>query len=183
MKTLCQRLSRAAAAVIAVAALTVSAHTLPLMVGDTAPRVAGHDQDGHKWKLKSELGKQIVLIYFYPKDDTQGCTLEACGLRDKIPDFKQTGVTVIGVSRDSVDSHKRFSFKYNLNFALIADTSGDITDAYGARMAENENMDRRISFLIGLDGKIAHITDSPDPAVHLREMQVAIARLQQRMPL
>ena len=165
------------AAVFAAAAAPVLARSLPLKVGDTAPRVSGHDQDGKKWKLKDDLGKQFVLLYFYPKDDTRGCTAEACSLRDSMVDFKQEGVAVVGVSFDPAESHKRFAFKYNLNFPLIADTSGSIAKAYHARMTGEKKMDRRISFLIGLDGKIVHITDSPDPSAHLREMQDAIARL------
>src|SRR5208282_2697015 len=98
MRTFYQRFCSMAAAVIAAAAFTLPAHALPLMVGDSAPRVAGHDQDGNKWKLKNDLGKRVVLLYFYPKDDTRGCTAEACGLRDRVLDFKQDGVRVVGVS-------------------------------------------------------------------------------------
>jgi peroxiredoxin Q/BCP len=119
----------------------------------------------------------VVLLYFYPKDDTRGCTTEACSLRDNMVDFKAAGVDVVGVSFDGKESHKRFIFKYNLNFPLLADTSGAIADAYGARVEEDKKMDRRISFLIGLDGKILHVTDSPDPAVHLKEMREAIGQL------
>jgi thioredoxin-dependent peroxiredoxin len=162
---------------VAFVAAAASADALPLKIGDTAPLVSGVDQDGNKWKLKEDIGKEVVLLYFYPKDDTRGCTAEACGLRDSMVDFKQQGVAVVGVSFDSADSHKSFVFKYNLNFPLIVDSSGEIADAYQARMDGDKKMDRRISFLIGLDGKIAHITDSPDPAVHLREMKAAIARL------
>jgi peroxiredoxin Q/BCP len=183
MKTFYHRLCRMTAAAIVAAAVPLLANPLPLMVGDKAPEVAGHDQDSHKWDLKKDLGKEVVLLYFYPKDDTRGCTAEACGLRDKMLDFKQEGVRIVGISRDSAESHKQFVFKYDLNFPLIADTSGDITQAYGAQMGDNDKMDRRISFLIGLDGRIVHITDSPDPAVHLREMQAAIARLQNKNPL
>jgi peroxiredoxin Q/BCP len=183
MKTFYYRFCCMTAAAITAAAITLPASPLPLMLGDSAPEAVGHDQDGHNWKLKDDLGKHIVLLYFYPKDDTRGCTAEACGLRDKMLDFKQEDVTVVGVSRDSAESHKQFIFKYDLTFPLIADTSGEIAKAYGAQMPDNDKMDRRVSFLIGLDGKIAHITDSPDPAVHLREMQAAIARLLGKNPL
>ncbi len=149
-----------------------------LMEGDKAPMFSGQDQEGHKWDLKSHLGKDIVLLYFYPKDDTQGCTAEACGLRDKLSDFKQRGVEVVGVSFDDAESHKRFAFKYNLNFPLLVDTNGKIADTYGVRMGPDRKMARRVSFLIGLNGQIEHVTDSPDPAVHLREMQAAIAHME-----
>jgi peroxiredoxin Q/BCP len=152
-------------------------------VGAKAPHVGGHDQDGNGWSLKDDLGKSIILLYFYPKDDTPGCTKEACGLRDRIGDLKADGVKVIGVSFDSEESHKKFIFKYNLTFPLIADTGGSIADAYGARMAPGMKMDRRVSFLIGLDGRIAHVTDSPNPSVHLDEMQRAAKALSAKNPL
>jgi peroxiredoxin Q/BCP len=183
MKTLSFRFCCLMAAALVGAAVPLLANALPLMVGDKAPEFVGHDQDGQKWKLKEQLGKEVVLLYFYPKDDTRGCTAEACGLRDKMFSFKQEGVTVVGVSRDSAKSHKAFIFKYELNFPLLADVAGEISKFYGAQMADNDKMDRRISFLIGLDGQIVHITDSPDPAVHLREMQAAVTKLQAKNAL
>jgi peroxiredoxin Q/BCP len=158
---------------LAVAFAAPSAPAASLKVGDKAPHVQGVDQDGNRWKLASEVGRKVVLLYFYPKDDTPGCTKEACGFRDRIGDLKAQGVDVIGVSFDSVDSHKSFVFKYGLNFRLIADPSGRIADTYGARMGPDRKMDRRVSFLIGLDGRIAHITDSPNADVHLEEMRRA----------
>jgi peroxiredoxin Q/BCP len=148
-----------------------------LAVGDRAPLFSGHDQDRHKWKLSNHLGKSVVFLYFYPKDNTAGCTAEACGLRDNLVELKQLGVDVVGVSFDGKDSHKEFAFRNNLSFPLLADTDGQIADAYGARMVGDKKMDRRISFLIGLDGKIVHITDSPEPAIHVREMVAAVAKL------
>ena len=148
-----------------------------LKVGDAAPPVSGHDQDGKSWTLAGHLRKSVVLLYFYPKDETPGCTAEACSLRDNMADFKAAGVEVVGVSFDPKSSHKQFVFKYNLDFPLLADTGGSIADAYGARLGPDKKMDRRVSFLIGLDGRILHVTDSPDPAVHLKEMKAAIAKL------
>jgi len=107
-------------------------------------------------------GKKIVLLYFYPKDDTPGCTKEACSFRDNIGDLKKDNIEVVGVSFDSPESHQKFISKYTLNFPLLADTDGKIADAYGVKMADR-NMARRVSFLIGLDGKIAHVTDNQNP--------------------
>jgi thioredoxin-dependent peroxiredoxin len=164
-----------AAAALAVTALPLSA--VPLFsVGDRAPLFSGHDQDGHAWKLSDHLGKGFVFLYFYPKDNTTGCTAEACSLRDNLVELKQLGVDVVGVSFDGKDSHKEFAFRYNLSFPLLADADGQIANAYGARMSGDAKLDRRISFLIGLDGKILHITDSPNPAVHLREMMAVVAK-------
>jgi peroxiredoxin Q/BCP len=142
-------------------------------VGDPAPLVKGKDQNGKEWKLSDVVGKKVVLLYFYPKDDTPGCTKEACGFRDRIADLKKDNVEVIGVSFDPPESHQKFISKYNLNFPLIADTDGTIADAYGVRMT-GKNMAKRISFLIGLDGKIAHVTDTMNADTHLSEMKDAV---------
>jgi len=156
-------------------AFAADAPSMP-KIGDKAPLVEGKDQDGKAWKLSDEVGKKIVLLYFYPKDDTPGCTKEACGFRDSIEALKQDNVEVVGVSFDSGESHQKFISKYNLNFPLLADSDGKIADAYGVRM-NGRSMARRVSFLIGLDGKIAHVTDSPSAEKHLAEMKEAAAKL------
>ncbi len=145
--------------------------------GDKAPLVSGKDQDGKTWNLADHVGKKIVLLYFYPKDDTQGCTLQACGLRDRMGDLKKDGVEVVGVSFDSSESHQKFIAKHMLNFTLLADTDGRIADTFGVRREEGKNIARRASFLIGLDGKLAHVTDVPSADVHLAEMKDAVAKL------
>jgi peroxiredoxin Q/BCP len=145
-------------------------------VGDKAPLIEGKDQDGKTWKLADELGKKAVLLYFYPKDDTPGCTKEACGFRDRISDLKKENVDVIGVSFDSAESHQKFISKYNLNFPLLADTDGKIADAFGVKMA-NRPMAKRVSFLIDKDGKIAHVTDTMNAETHLTEMKTAVEKL------
>ena len=146
-------------------------------VGDAAPSIEGKDQDGKAWKLADHVGKQVVLLYFYPKDDTPGCTKQACGLRDRMGDLKKDKVEVVGVSFDSSESHQKFIAKHNLNFSLLADTDGKIADAYGVRREAGKNMARRASFLIGLDGNIAHVTDVPSADVHLAEMKEAVGKL------
>jgi len=144
--------------------------------GDKAPLIEGKNQEGKTWKLADDVGKKVVLLYFYPKDDTPGCTREACGFRDRIGDLEKQNVEVVGVSFDSSESHQKFIAKWNLNFPLIADTDGKIADAYGVRM-QGKTMARRVSFLIGLDGKIAHITDASSASTHLTEMQEAVGKL------
>jgi peroxiredoxin Q/BCP len=146
-------------------------------VGEKAPPVAGKDQNGKEWSLAHVAGKKVVLLYFYPKDDTPGCTKEACGFRDRIADLKKENVEVVGVSFDSPESHQKFISKYNLNFPLLADTDGKIADAYGVRMPGKE-MARRVSFLIGKDGKVVHITDTMNADTHLSEMKEAVEKLQ-----
>ena len=144
--------------------------------GDTAPLITGTDQNGKDFKLSDLVGKKIVLLYFYPKDFTGGCTKEACSFRDGFEDFATNNVEIVGVSFDSADSHLQFIAKYKLNFTLLADPDGKIADIYGVRMA-GKNMAKRVSFLIGLDGKIVHVTDTGNPDVHLAEMKAAIAGL------
>jgi peroxiredoxin Q/BCP len=147
--------------------------------GDAAPLFAGQDQDGKTFKLKSLIGDKIVLLYFYPKDNTPGCTREACGFRDRMSELKTNQVEVIGVSFDSAESHKQFIAQNKLNFRLLSDPEGKIVDAYGVAVA-GRKMARRVSFLIGLDGKIIHVTDSGDPGKHFTEMKDAIAGLKKK---
>jgi len=163
-------------------ALTVAAATLMAQeakmpkVGDKAPVVSGKNEKGAAWNLADSVGKKVVLLYFYPKDDTPSCTKEACGLRDQMESLKKDNIEVIGVSFDNEESHQKFIEKYKLNFQLVADSDGKIADAYGVRMPDKK-MARRVSFLIGKDGKIAHVTDSPKAEVHLEEMKEAIGKL------
>lgn len=154
-------------------ALTTFAADTP-KAGDPAPRVEAKDQDGNVWRLADQINKQLVLLYFYPKDDTPGCTKEACGLRDRMGDLEKDGVVVVGVSRDDAESHKRFRSKFHLNFPLLVDVDGKLTEAFAVPM-EGKPMSRRVSFLIGKDGKILHVTDNRDAQVHLDEMKAAIA--------
>src|ERR1039457_875939 len=144
--------------------------------GDTAPWFEGQDQDGKTFKLADLIGKKIVLLYFYPQDFTGGCTKEACGFRDRMGELQTNNVAVVGVSHDSVDSHKKFTDAYKLNFTLVADPDGKIIAAYDAKLPV-VSMAKRVSFLIDLDGKIVHVTDSGNPDIHFNEMKDAIAGL------
>jgi len=158
--------------------LFFAANTLAAMpkAGEVAPPFEGHDQDGKTVKLADFAGRKIVLLYFYPKDFTGGCTKEACGFRDRMGELQTNNVVVIGVSHDSVDSHKKFADEYKLNFTLIADPDGKIIAAYDAKMPM-VGMSKRVSFLIGLDGKIVHVTDAMNPQTHFDEMKTAIASM------
>jgi len=148
-------------------------------VGDPAPLFTGQDQNGRTVNLADLIGKKIVLLYFYPKDFTSGCTKEACGFRDRMGDLQKDNVEIIGVSYDTAESHEKFVAKYNLNFPLIADPDGKIVELYDVRM-DHLKLAHRVSFLIGLDGRIAHVTNSGNPEVHFNEMQAAISDLKKR---
>jgi len=132
---------------------------MSLEVGDAAPDFTLPGDGGKDVSLKSLKGKKVVL-YFYPKDSTPGCTTEACAFRDALPDFRGAGAEIIGVSKDSVARHDNFKAKYDLPFRLVADTDGTLCEAYGV-WQEKVNYGRkymgivRSTFLIDKKGKIA----------------------------
>ncbi len=138
-----------------------------LTVGAAAPDfdVAAHD--GTKVKLSKLKGKAVVL-YFYPKDDTPGCTKEACDFRDNWGRLKKAGIMVFGVSTDGNDSHKAFAEKYKIPFPLLPDESGDIAKKYGVALVNGKA--RRITYLVGKDGKIQHVWPKVNPVGHAAEI-------------
>ncbi len=132
-----------------------------LTVGDKAPEFSLPSTDGSMISLKDFKGKKVVL-YFYPKDDTSGCTKEACSFRDNLARVKKKGAVLIGVSADSVGSHKKFTDKYDLSFPLISDEEKSMIKAYGVwkekSMYGRKYMGiERTTFIIDEKGKIAHI--------------------------
>src|SRR5256886_9806519 len=132
-----------------------------LKVGQKAPDFTVMNDSGEKVKLGDFKGKKVVL-YFYPKDDTPGCTKEACAFRDGIAQIKKRGAAVIGVSVDSVDSHKKFKDKFDLNFPLLADTDKKMVEAYGTWKEKSMYGKKylgieRTTIIIDEQGKISHI--------------------------
>lgn len=145
-----------------------------LKEGDRAPGFTSSDQNGNAVDLKDYKGKRIVL-YFYPKDDTPGCTKEACSFRDADDVFKAKGIKVLGVSTDDEKSHQKFISKFQLPFDLLADTDKSIVEAYGVwgekSMYGKKYMGTiRKTFLIGEDGKIVKIFDKVNVAEHADEV-------------
>jgi thioredoxin-dependent peroxiredoxin len=145
-----------------------------LKEGDKAPDFSTTDADGKTIKLKDFKGQKVVL-YFYPKDDTPGCTKEACSFRDDFGTFKKRGINVLGVSPDSETSHKKFVQKYKLPFMLLADHEHKIADAYGT-YGQKKFMGRtymgilRTTFLIDEKGKIKKVFEKVKPDEHAREV-------------
>ncbi len=132
-----------------------------LKEGDPAPGFTANDQNGKAVSLSDFLGKDVIL-YFYPKDDTPGCTAEACSFRDNYQSLLQKGFEVIGVSTDDEKSHTKFVSKYQLPFTLISDTEKTIVEAYGVWVEKNMYGKKymgtaRKTFVIGKDGIIRHI--------------------------
>jgi peroxiredoxin Q/BCP len=119
-------------------------------------------------KLSDFRGKWVVL-YFYPRDDTSGCTKEACGFRDSIGQFRELGAEVVGVSTDGVDSHEKFTGKYRLNFPLLSDTRGELGAKLGV-LKEGRNSMKRVTFLVNPQGQIAKVYLNVDPTIHATEV-------------
>lgn len=143
-------------------------------IGDNAPSFSLPDQDGKVHTLTDYRGR-YVLLYFYPKDDTPGCTKEACAIRDADPDFSVLDAVVLGVSADSVKSHKKFAEKYELRFPLLADEDKKVVHAYGVWglkkfMGREYEGIFRVSFLIDPEGKIAKVYDPVKPELHAQEV-------------
>jgi peroxiredoxin Q/BCP len=145
-----------------------------LQVGKKAPAFSLRDQNGEKKSLKDYLGKKVVL-YFYPKDNTSGCTKEACSFNDNLPSFENIDAVIIGISPDSVPSHKKFVDKYNLNFLLLADDEKKVVDAYGVwkekSMYGRKYMGvERTTYIIDESGKITHIFNKVKVDGHTNEI-------------
>ena len=154
---------------------------MSLTAGDKAPDFTLPADGGGKVSLKALKGKTVVL-YFYPKDDTPGCTKEACGFRDALPDFSKATAAVIGVSRDSAASHDRFKQKHGLNFTLAADVDGKVTEAYGTWIEKSlygrkyMGIDRA-TFLIDGKGVIRRIWRKVKVPGHVEEVLAAAREL------
>lgn len=151
-----------------------------LEAGKKAPDFTAKDQDGNKVKLSNFKGKKVVL-YFYPKDDTPGCTKQACSLRDGFPKLKKNNIEVLGVSIDTEESHQKFIEKYDLPFTLIADTDKKVVnkyDVYGEKnMYGRKYMGtKRTTFLIDEDGKIVKIFKRVKVAEHADEVLEAFEK-------
>jgi peroxiredoxin Q/BCP len=151
---------------------------LKLKPGDKAPGFTVQTQEGKSVALADFRGKHVVL-YFYPRDDTPGCTKEACGFRDVFSQLQQKGAVVLGVSTDPVKTHAKFADKYKLPFTLLADEGKQVVQAYGV-WGEKKFMGRkylgthRVTFLIGPDGKIKQIWPSVKPEEHAAEVLSSI---------
>ena len=142
---------------------------MKIKVGDKAPEFTLPSQDGTQVSLSDFRGKKNVIIYFYPKDDTPGCTKEACAFRDQYQIFTDGGAAVIGISGDSQESHKQFATKYNLPFTLLCDTNNKVRQLYDVP-ATLWILPGRVTYVIDKEGIIRHIFDSMlDFEAHVKE--------------
>lgn len=146
-------------------------------VGDQAPDFALPSQDGSTVKLSDYRGKKHVVLYFYPKDETAGCTAEACSFRDNYEDFTDAGAEVIGVSSDSEKSHKSFAQHHRLPFKLLSDRGGKLRDAYGVKNTLGI-LPGRVTFLIDKSGVVRHVFSSQlSPLKHVSETLEILKKL------
>ena len=132
---------------------------MSIQEGDSAPDFLLKNQKGEEVSLKSFKGKKNVVLYFYPKDDTPGCTKEACTFRDQYEVFLKKGAEVIGVSSDSVDSHSKFALKYHLPFSLLADEGGKLRKAYGVQKTMGL-LPGRVTYVIDKEGIVRKVFSS-----------------------
>jgi peroxiredoxin Q/BCP len=149
---------------------------LKVKAGDQAPDFQGPTSDGRQLGLKDFLGKKNVVLYFYPKDDTPGCTKEACSFRDNLQPIRDLGAEIVGVSLDSVQSHDKFARKYGLKFPLISDKEKRIANAYGV-LRDIGLSTNRVTFIIDTKGKIAKIFPKVDVTKHSEEVVAALKEL------
>lgn len=152
-----------------------------LAVGTIAPDFSLPDQNGEIHSLADYRGR-YTLVYFYPKDDTPGCTKEACAIRDAWPEFEKIGAAVLGISTDPVASHKKFEAKYELPFTLLSDASKEVVNVYGVWgikkfMGRTYEGTHRVSFLINPEGVIQKVYDPVKPEVHADEVLADIKQL------
>lgn len=144
---------------------------MALPEGTLAPQIETVDQDGKRVQLDFQ---GVTVLYFYPKDDTPGCTVEACSFRDDLSEFARRGVNVYGVSTDDSASHKKFAQKYGLNFALLADPEKKIAQAYG--VLSEQGYAQRVTFIMK-DGVIVKVFPKVSPNGHSREVLQALDEL------
>jgi peroxiredoxin Q/BCP len=152
-----------------------------LAAGEKAPAFAYQDHEGTDCHTRN-LADRVWVVYFYPKDDTPGCTKEACGFRDQYTDFQQLNATVIGVSPDSYASHQKFRDKYRLPFGLASDPDSEIARCYGAWgpkkfMGRSYNGVHRVTFIVGKNGHIAKVFPKVKPMEHAEEVVQFIENL------
>jgi len=151
------------------AAAGLLAHGAPVAPGMRAPGFEARDQHGRSVRLADYAGKSNVVLYFYPKDDTPGCTREACSLRDGYPAILAAGAVVLGVSADGVDSHSAFAARYGLPFPILADPEGKLLRAYGVKWPLL-TLAHRVTFIIDRQGIVRHRVERVDTARHDRQV-------------
>jgi thioredoxin-dependent peroxiredoxin len=144
---------------------------MPLAVGTDAPAFTAKDTNGNTVSLSDFAGKKTVVLYFYPKDDTPGCTKQACSFRDAQPEYQGKDVVVLGVSADDEVSHQAFTQKYNLNFPLLADSDKSLIKAFDV---DGGGYAKRVTYVIDPSGKITHVDSAVNTTTHASDILAAL---------
>jgi peroxiredoxin Q/BCP len=147
---------------------------MSLKVGENVPYFELKDQKGDLFKSDTVIGQKPAVVYFYPKDETPGCTAEACSFRDSYEDFKDLGAEVIGISSDSIGSHKRFAQRHSLSFILLADTKKVVQRLFKLPKILFGLYTKRITFVIDQTGKVVYVYDSILATSHIKKALKAI---------
>jgi thioredoxin-dependent peroxiredoxin len=151
---------------------------MALQTGDKCPSFTLPDQNGAPFHIDDLIGKKLLVIYFYPKDETGGCTAEACSFRDNYEDFSALGCEVIGISGDGIASHEKFAAKHRLNFTLLADTKKEVHKLFGVSGSLFGLLPARMTFIIDKTGTIRSTHNSlSDPQGHVKAARQAIETL------
>ena len=150
---------------------------MSLKIGDIVPNFTARDSHGEVFESQSVLGRKPLVIYFYPKDNTPGCTTEACSFRDQYEDFKDLGAEVIGISSDSVKSHHKFSKKHELPFILLSDEDKKMRQLFGVKNNLFGLLPGRVTYIIDRNGVVIYIFDSMNAARHIEKALEKIKEL------
>ena len=150
---------------------------MALQVGDRIPNFTANDNDGNVFDSASIVGKKPVVFYFYPKDNTPGCTAQACSFRDQYEDFKDLGAEVIGISSDSVSSHEKFAKRYKLPFLLLSDNNKKLRTLFGVKTNLFGLLPGRVTYVADKNGIIKLIFDSMNPSSHIPKALAIVKKL------
>lgn len=151
---------------------------MAIQIGDKIPEFSLKDQNGNDFSITSFIGKKVLVIYFYPKDYTPGCTKEACSFRDSYEDFKSLGAEVIGISGDSAPRHQKFSKSYNLPFILLSDTGDKVRKRFGVPGNLFGLIPGRVTYVVDKKGIVVLAFDSMNASLHIRKAKETIEKIQ-----
>ncbi|MDP2060851.1 MAG: peroxiredoxin [Flavobacteriaceae bacterium] len=151
---------------------------MAIQMGDKIPEFSLKDQDGNAFSIASLIGKKVLVVYFYPKDYTPGCTKEACSFRDSYEEFKTLGAEVIGISDDSVSRHLKFSKSYKLPFILLSDSGNKVRKRFGVPSNLFGLIPGRVTYVVDKNGIIVLVFDSMNASMHIKKAKDTIEKLQ-----
>jgi peroxiredoxin Q/BCP len=151
---------------------------MAIQMGDKIPEFSLKDQDGNDFSIASLIGKKVLVVYFYPKDYTPGCTKEACSFRDSYEDFQTLGAEVIGISDDSVSRHLKFSKTYKLPFILLSDSGNKVRKRFGVPGNLFGLIPGRVTYVVDKKGVVVQVFDSMNASIHIKKAKETIEKLQ-----